>query len=254
MTAHMTPRTRALDWLVARPIAHRGLHDPPRGIAENTASAFAAALAGNFAIECDLQIAADGEAMVFHDERLERLTHSEGSLKNLGSAEVRKLAIRNSKDHVQSLAELLAQVRGAVPLVIELKSHWDSSDGLVKRAVQVLRDYGGAHCLMSFDPDVIEAVRLQSPATVRGIVADRAADEFYDFLPVERRLELRSFSHIGRTAPHFVSFHFRDLPFAPVTELRQSGHPVISWTIRSPEDAAIARRYSDQITFEGFLP
>jgi glycerophosphoryl diester phosphodiesterase len=250
----MTPQAPSLDWLVARPIAHRGLHDISRGIVENTASAFAAAIAGGFAIECDVQIAADGEAMVFHDETLERLTESQGWVKNLPTTEMRKLTIRNSRDRVQTLAELLDQVNGKVPLLIELKSHWDGNCALVTRALDVLQNYGEAHSLMSFDPDIIEAVRMRSPSTVRGIVADRGIDEHYNLLPLERRLELRNFSHVGRTEPHFVSFYFRDLPFAPVTGLRGTGHPVISWTIRSPEDASIARRYSDQIIFEGFLP
>ena len=66
-----------LDWLTARPIAHRGLHDAAAGVIENTPSAFAAAIAGDYGIECDLQISADGEAMVHHDDALGRLT--EGS-------------------------------------------------------------------------------------------------------------------------------------------------------------------------------
>ena len=39
-----------LDWLTARPVAHRGLHDAAAGVIENTASAFAAAIEGGF---CD---------------------------------------------------------------------------------------------------------------------------------------------------------------------------------------------------------
>ena len=61
-------------------MAHRGLHDAAAGIIENTPSAFAAAIAANYAIECDIQISADGEAMVFHDETLERLTEGSGRL------------------------------------------------------------------------------------------------------------------------------------------------------------------------------
>ena len=247
----MTP---ALDWLVARPIAHRGLHDISRGIVENTASAFAAAIAGGYAIECDLQITGDGEAVVFHDETVERLTGSQGSVKNLATAEMRQLAIRNSNDRVQTLAELLEQVGSKVPLLIELKSHWDGNDALAVRALDVMQGYRGPHCLMSFDPDLVAAVRRRSPLTVRGIVADRGIDEYYNFLPLERRLELRSFSHVGRTEPHFISFYFHDLPFAPVTKLRQAGCPVISWTIRSADEAAMALHHSDQVTFEGFLP
>jgi glycerophosphoryl diester phosphodiesterase len=106
---------------------------------------------------------------------------------------------------------------------------------------------------MPFDPDIVENVRLRSPDTVRGIVTDRAVDPFYDNLPFTRRLDLRNFLHMTRTMPHFISYQWADLPFPPVTAFRKAGRPVISWTIRSREAAAQALRYSDQITFEGFL-
>ena len=60
-------------WLTARPIAHRGLHDRDGGIIENTLSAAEAAITHGFAIECDVQDTADGEALVFHDKTLDRL-------------------------------------------------------------------------------------------------------------------------------------------------------------------------------------
>jgi glycerophosphoryl diester phosphodiesterase len=106
---------------------------------------------------------------------------------------------------------------------------------------------------MSFDPDIVAAVRRMSPQTIRGIVAERAFDSYYDALPLKRQMELRTFSHIGRTRPDFVSFYFGDLPWAPVTSLRARGMPVITWTIRSADEAWTALRFSDQVTFEGFL-
>ena len=71
---------RAPDWLTARPVAHRGLHDAARGIIENMPAAAQAAIAGNFSIECDIQLTADGEAMVHHDDALGRLTEGSGAL------------------------------------------------------------------------------------------------------------------------------------------------------------------------------
>ena len=50
----------APDWLTARPIAHRGLHDRSRGIIENSRSAFEAAVAQGYGIECDVQLSSDG--------------------------------------------------------------------------------------------------------------------------------------------------------------------------------------------------
>lgn len=259
MSGRFIPRRGELDFLVRRPIAHRGLHDRTLGVVENSASAFAAAITHKYAIECDLQLTADGEAVVFHDERLDRLTESTGWVHERTAAQMKAFVLRGTQDRAQTLAELLHQVHGQVPLVIEIKTHWKRDHRLAWRALEVLRGYDGPHCLMSFDPDVVEALRLRSPQTLRGIVADRTVDPEYNLLPLARRIELRAMSHfsrtvpeMGRTQPHFISYHFRDLPWAPVTAFRHAGHPVISWTIRSAEQAAQARRYSDQITFEGF--
>lgn len=244
--------TRALDFLIARPIAHRGLHNESLGIVENSASAFAAAMAHGYAIECDLQITGDGEAVVFHDEQLDRLTGAKGLVRDLTAAEMTALTLRGGSDKVQSFAALLAQVKGKVPLVIELKSHWDADERLAARALKLLEGYAGPYCLMSFDPDVVAALRRLSPATPRGIVAECAFDPYYAWLPPARQQELRSLSHLSRSRPDFISFYFEELPFAPVTALRAAGMPVISWTIRSSAEAHQALRHSDQITFEGF--
>jgi glycerophosphoryl diester phosphodiesterase len=248
-----SPQMRRLDWLVARPIAHRGLHDKSRGIIENTSSAFAAAMAGNYSIECDLQITADGEIVVFHDDTLDRLTGESGLVKVRTTKELRRVAIRNSGDHMQTLSELLDQVGGRVPLAIELKSHWDGHFKLAARALKVLEPYAGPYALMSFDPDMVAAVAELSPRTVRGIIADKAVHPYYNFLPVERRIGLRHFTHLAHTRPHFMSYHFRDLPFAPVQQFRAAGFPVITWTIRSREEESQALRYCDQVTFEGYI-
>jgi glycerophosphoryl diester phosphodiesterase len=247
-----TPQMRALEWLTARPIAHRGLHKKTESIIENTASAFAGAIAGNYAIECDLQISTDGEALVFHDEKLDRLTESSGYVKALNVKQLQKVIIKNSNDQMQTLGELLDQVDGKVPLVIELKSHWDGNIALALRALQVLESYQGPYCLMSYDPDLVAAVAEYSPSTIRGITADRTVHPDYNLLSVQRRLDMQLFRHLHETRPHFVSFYFRDLPYAPVQAIRAGGHPVITWTIRSKDEEAVARRYSDQVTFEGY--
>jgi glycerophosphoryl diester phosphodiesterase len=247
-------RHDGLDWLTAKPIAHRGLHNSKLGIIENSRSAFDAAIKGGYPIECDLQLTKAGEPIVFHDENLGRLSKEAGPVKDRTTTELQQIGLRGSKDRIQSLSELLRQVHGQVPLIIELKSHWDGNTVLADRAIDGLAGYGGPYALMSFDPALIEAVRHLSPDTVRGIVADRVSDPFYSALPFSRRLELRHFSHFMKTMPHFISFEWTGLPFAPVSALRRCGFPLICWTIRSPEAASKARRYADQITFEGFSP
>ncbi len=163
----------SLAWLTARPIAHRGLHDASAGVIENTASAFAAAIAGGYGIETDLQISADGEAMVHHDDALGRLTEGSGRLADMTAAEIKTVRFKATTDRILTLGELCDLVAGRAPLVLELKSHFDGDRRLAQRAADVLADYAGPVAVMSFDPAVIEVVRWIAPHLTRGIVAER---------------------------------------------------------------------------------
>ena len=168
-----------------RPIAHRGLHDKAKGVVENTEAAFAAAIAQDYAIECDLQLSRDGEAMVFHDDTLDRLDgRKRTGERQVGSRTEEQLRSRIRHARMQTLAEMLDQVAGRATLVIEIKSHWDGDNRLADRALSVLEPYEGPYALMSFDPDIIAHVRERSPLTVRGIVADRTTDAYYAHLPL----------------------------------------------------------------------
>ena len=150
---------RAPDWLTARPVAHRGLHDAARGIIENMPAAVAAAIAGNFAIEVDLQLTADGEAMVHHDDALGRLTEGSGPLLGKTAAELRAVKFNGTSERMMSLGDLCALVDGRVPLLIEVKSHFDGDRKLVARMAEVLAGYSGPAAVMSFDPDQVLALR-----------------------------------------------------------------------------------------------
>src|SRR3974390_3469690 len=122
-----------LGWVTPRQIGHRGLHDAAAGVIENTASAFSAAIARGYGIECDLQISADGEAMVYHDEALDRLTASNGRLAEMRAVEIRQACFKESADRITTLGELCDLVAEHAALVIELKSHFDGDRRLVRR-------------------------------------------------------------------------------------------------------------------------
>ena len=154
---------RAPDWLTARPVAHRGLHDVSRGIVENMPGAVQAAIAGNFAIEVDIQLTSDGEAMVHHDDALGRLTEGSGALLGKTAAELKAVKFKNTPERMMSLGDLCTLVAGRVPLVIEVKSHFDGDRKLVARMAEVLAGYSGPAVGMSFDPDQVLALRELMP-------------------------------------------------------------------------------------------
>jgi glycerophosphoryl diester phosphodiesterase len=247
---------RAPDWLTARPVAHRGLHDRARGIIENMPGAAQAAVSGNFAIECDIQLTADGEAMVHHDDELGRLTEGSGALLGKSAAELKAVKFNDTSERMMSLGDLCALVNGRVPLVIEVKSHFDGDRKLVKRMAEVLSSYDGPAVGMSFDPDQVEALRELIPSRPRGIVAERHYTEadWPEASPAQRR-GMTHLRHFFRTRPDFVAYWVDELPTAaPWIARNVFGCPLLTWTVRTPEQRKRAARYADQMIFEGFLP
>jgi glycerophosphoryl diester phosphodiesterase len=244
-----------LDWLTARPIAHRGLHDRVSGIVENTASAIRAAINADYAIEIDLQLTADGEAMVHHDDALGRLTEGAGRLAAMTAAELKQLAYKETTDRMMSAGELCELVAGRVTLLIELKSHFDGDSRLVARVVDVLMRYPGPVAVMSFDPQQIEFVKTLAPGLPRGIVAERRYlhPEWSSLSPGAKR-SMAHLLHGLRTRPHFVAYAVRDLPAAaPLIARHVFGLPLLAWTVRTDAERRRAR-WADQIIFEGFRP
>jgi glycerophosphoryl diester phosphodiesterase len=247
---------RAPGWLTARPVAHRGLHDRARGIIENMPTAALAAVDGNYSIECDIQLSADGEAMVHHDDALGRLTEGSGALLDMTAAELKAVRFRDTPERMMTLGDLCALVKGRVPLVIEVKSHFDGDRKLVRRMAEVLASYSGPAAGMSFDPDQVLALREQMPTLPRGIIAQRNYDDDdWKKLTAEQRQGMLHLRHAFRTRPHFVAFWVDQLPApAPWIARHVFGLPLLTWTVRAPEQRERAARYADQMIFEGFRP
>ena len=246
----------APQWLTARPVAHRGLHDAANGVIENMPGAAEAAVAGNFAIECDIQLTADGEAMVHHDDELGRLTEGSGRLLQKTAAELKAVAFRNTSERMMTLADLCALVAGRVPLVIEVKSHFDGDRKLVRRMAEVLSSYEGPAVGMSFDPDQVMALRELIPSRPRGVVAERhyTAEDWPETSPAQR-WEMKHLHHFFRTQPDFVAYWVDELPSpAPWIARNVFGRPLLTWTVRTPAQRARAARHADQMIFEGFRP
>ena len=246
----------ALDWLTARPVAHRGLHENAAGVIENTASAFRAAIEAGFSVETDVQITADGEAMVHHDFALGRLTLGSRHLAAMTAAGLKEVPFKDTSDRMMTLGELCDFVGGRVPLVIELKSRFDGNLTLATRAADVLKSYSGPAALMSFDPEPVAALREIAPRLPRGIVAERHyVDPEWRTLTDSQKRSLAFLTHAPRTRPHFVAYHVTDLPSpGPWIARNILRLPLLAWTVRSEEDRTRARRWADQMIFEGFRP
>lgn len=242
-----------LQWLTSRPIAHRGLHNLAAGVIENTASAFTAAIAGNYSIETDLQISADGEAMVYHDEALGRLTEGSERLDALPASQIKAAHFRAGSDRILTLGELCDLIGGRTTLVLELKSAFNGDTRIAARTIDVLRTYTGPVAVMSFDPALLIATRKTAPRLPRGIVvASRFVQAGGRKLSKWEWFRLAYMLHLPSTRPNFISYAADDLPALTTRIARRFGLPLVTWTIRSEAQRQRVLPYVDQVTFERF--
>ncbi len=242
-----------------RPIAHRGLHDRGRGIIENSASAFAAAIEKGYAIECDVQLSRDGIPMIFHDDELDRLTGVEGPVGARTMAELSGYTLLGSSagDTPQRFSEFLAQVGGRALLQVELKqqSSQSATEVLAQTVMDALRGYRGPVTIESFDPGLLIEIRRRGATMPLGIVTYDYREPGWDqHLSARRKFVLRHLLHYPFSRFDFISCRDNSLDLPAIRFFRRMGIPVTAWTIRTPAAAMAVIGRADQIVFEGFEP
>lgn len=242
--------------LLARPIAHRALHGPGRP--ENSLAAIRAAIAANYGIELDVQCSADGVAMVFHDDTLDRLTDAQGPVRDRNAQDLQQIALKGSTEPIPTLRDVLDLVAGQVPLLIEIKDQTGTlspgPETLEQAVARDLAGYRGDVALMSFNPACVKAMARHAPDRPRGLVTCAYTAQDWPDLPPAQRTALAGIPDFDAAGCSFISHDWRDLDAAPVTRLARRGVPILCWTIRNAADEQTARRSAQNITFDDYLP
>lgn len=241
---------------LTRPLAHRALHDRAAGRPENSRAAVRAAVAAGYGIEIDVQLSSDGEAMVFHDEHLDRLTLEQGAVNARTAAVLGRIRLRDGEDGIPTLPEVLAIVAGRVPLLIELKDQsltMSETDGRLEGATaRALEQYVGPVAVMSFNPHSVARMARLAPQVPRGLTTSAYDPDDWSPLPAETCERLRGIPDFDRTGSSFLSHEAADLDRPRVADLKAAGAAILCWTIGSPEADAMARRVAQNVTFEGY--
>ncbi|MBC9247913.1 phosphodiesterase [Paracoccus sp. 11-3] len=239
---------------VSTPIAHRGLHGP--GKPENSLAAAQAAIDAGYAIEMDIQPAADGTPMVFHDYDLKRLTGDQGMIRAFDPEALANMRLLNADATVPTLAQMLELVAGRAPLLIEIKDQ-DGRLGpnigdLQDRVAAELKDYEGPVAVMSFNPHAVEAFHHIAPTIPVGLTTCAFPVEDWPLLGDDQRTDLAAINAFDRSGASFISHDKDDLLNPRVDAIKAMGHPILCWTILSPEEETAARKIADNITFEHY--
>lgn len=239
-------------WIRKLPIAHRGLHATHKGIIENSMSAFEAAVAHGYAIELDVQVTSDGDAVVFHDERLERLTESSGKVRRRTSDELSTIPLSGTNETIPTLKSVFDMVQGRVPILVEIKNPTRKVGKLEGRVADLLSSYAGEAAVQSFNPLTLQWFHKNAPQISRGLLASDYRNVTQVNMSRRARFIMSNLllSPLGR--PNFIGYDVDALPaFAPAL-MRKVGFPLLAWTVRTDKQRVTSARHADNIIFEGF--
>lgn len=232
--------------------AHRGLHDNSTDAPENSMKAFRKAVKAGYGIELDVQLSKDRVPVVFHDFTLERACGKEGKVCDYTWDELKTFKLFDSEETIPRFEDVLALVKGKVPLIVELKVEW--MEIYVCTVVdELLRIYKGTYCIESFNPLVLLWYRRYHNNVIRGQLSDGflKSGEFHGVLyAVLQNLLLN-----WMTKPDFIAYNHK---YAGNLS-RKICHGLyrnlaVAWTIKSKKELEQAAGRFDLFIFDSFIP
>jgi glycerophosphoryl diester phosphodiesterase len=249
------PPAQRVAFLKTQPFAHRGLHGIQRDTdgahevrrVENSRAAFRAAILLGHGIELDVQSASGGEAFVFHDAELDRLTPERGVFRTKSAAALDAIKLAGTDEFIPRLDEILRLVGGRVPVLIEVKSKERHVAALCLSVRRALEGYLGAAAIMSFNPEVGHWFAEHAPRIVRGLVVTEQDETTH-----RQRLKgwLKRWASIARAKPDFLAYDVRDLPSRFAASARARGLILLTWTVRDAAGEQAAFKYADEAIYE----
>ena len=231
--------------------AHRGLHNGER--AENSMSAFRAAVEGGYGIELDVRLSRDGKLVVFHDDTLDRVCGREGKVIDFTADELATFSLNGTSDGIPLFTDVLRLVDGMVPILVEIKEDPGNSR-VSEKTCEILRDYKGDYIIESFNPLSLRTVKGIMPHIPRGILSHR----YYSYEQYRKPLYfiLQSLLLNFLCRPAFIAYDHRHASAFGLRLIRTLFRtPTLAWTVRSAEEEAAARKNGfDGIIFESYIP
>ena len=234
--------------------AHRGYHDGNIEIAENSLTAFQAAIHAGYGIELDVQLSADKVPMVIHDADLERICGVEGNVWDYTCAELQQMRLFDTEETIPTLAEALDLIDGQVPILVEYKMDKVDTD-VCAYSHELLKDYTGAYAIQSFHPFALFWYRQNAKDIPRGIISKNFIREkrekgkdpsIVDFLTTNLMLNVVGY-------PDFIAYSWQDADYFALKLCRLMGAPTSTWTLKKAAHYAQVNGQFDLYTFEGFV-
>ena len=228
--------------------AHRGLHSRDKSVPENSLEAFRLAARAGYGAELDVQLSRDGQVVVFHDETLKRVCGVDKRVDELSLLELKSLRLCGTEQRIPLLTEALAVIRGAGPLIVELKTGRRNRE-LCEKTYAILENYRGDVCIESFNPFIVAWFRFHAPDLIRGQLASPYANYRKDGMSPLQAFALSRNLYNPIARPQFIAYRIGNRP--PLVRLSELlGVMRFGWTSHEPR----SEKGRDGVIFEFYKP
>lgn len=245
MTKHHLVKDFGL-WLRAQPFARGGIADGSAGVIANTVAAVDRAIDAGHGVVLEVQLSFDGDAIVFCEATLDRLTSLTGHVLQYSSAQLQAQQLKGSDENISSLSYMLLHIAGQIPVIIDARRPPKDPYPLCFAIRRALEGYGGPVGVMALDPRIISWFKINSRRVARGLViTDRK-----QWLPWWARLKLWRHYAVRKAQPDFFAIDLQSLPSDFATGAKLDGYPTLAWTVRTDADRALASTHTDNYIYE----
>lgn len=237
------------EWILKRPIAHRGLHEGNL-IPENSMKSFENAINNNYPVELDIQLLADNNLAVFHDDVLSRMTGYAGMISQKTYSEIKPLKLLQTDQHIPTLDEVLDLVNQRVPILIEIKNKQKDVGKLESILYEKIKNYNGEYAIQSFNPFSLGWFKQNASHITRGQLSGDFKNEE---LAWHKKFLLSKLLLNSVSSPAFIAYDIRCLPNLVTNLAKMMGLPIIAWTV-SEENYEKAIKVADNYIFDKIRP
>ena len=180
-------------------------------------------------IEIDVFKIKSGEIVVFHDDKLDRLTNAPGNIEDYYIVDLMQVIV-DGGHKIPMLQDVLKLIDNKVALNIELKG-----TGTADRVNHIMnvfiekRNWSAENFIISsFNWDELKEMRKYNPNVAIAVLTE---ENPVDAIPVAKELNAVA-----------INPYFKNLDLEKANEIRDAGFKIYTWTVNEPADIDAMKR------------
>ena len=180
-------------------------------------------------IEIDVFKIKSGEIVVFHDDKLDRLTNAPGSIEDYYIVDLMKVIVEGGHK-IPMLQDILKLIDNKVALNIELKGVGtaDKVNHIMEYYIEKKNWSPDNFIISSFNWNELKEMRKYNPNVTIAVLTE---EDPVDAIPVAKELNAVA-----------INPYFKNLDLEKANEIRDAGFKIYTWTVNEPADIEAMKR------------